>query len=145
MPFDFIKRNEYVYPNSTSTIYGIYNMRYRIMNNQLMLIPVPAGNQTLTVYYAPRLPALLQDSDLTNIGTSGWLRYVIVRSALYALAKEEGTDLTQLNNELLFLKKRIEDMSQDRDMGVPDTISETRQDPVYGGNGFAGNGGNAGW
>lgn len=145
LSFDFIKRNQYVYPNSTSTIYGIYNMRYRLMGNQLDLIPVPAGNQTLTAYYAPRLPGLLQDNDLTTLGTSGWLRYVIVRGALYILSKEEGTDLTQLNNELLFLKKRIEDMSQDRDMGQPDTISETRQDPVYGGNGFAGGGSGGGW
>lgn len=142
--FDFIKRNEYVYPNSTSTIYGVYNMRYRLMGNQLDMIPVPAGNQTLTAYYAPRLPALLRDTDLTTLGTSGWLRYVIVRTAIYALAKEEGSDLTQLNNELLFLKKRIEDMSQDRDMGSPDTISETREDPIYGGNGFAGRGGSGG-
>lgn len=145
LSYDFVKRNEYVYPNSTSTIYGIYNLRYRLMGNQLDLIPVPAGNQTLTVHYCPRLPGLLMDTDLTTIGTSGWLRYAIVRAAIYGLAKEEGSDLTQLNSELLFLKKRIEDMSQDRDIGMPDTISETRTDPIYGGNGFAGGGSMGGW
>jgi hypothetical protein len=88
--FDFIKRNQYVYPNSTSTIYGVYNMRYRIMGNNINIIPTPAGNQTLIAWYSPRLPGLLKDTDLTTIGVSGWLDYVIVRAAKYALDKEEG-------------------------------------------------------
>ena len=79
--FNFIDRNKYVYPNSTSTIYGVYNMRYNLEDNNLMMIPTPAGNQILQAWYNPRLPALLADMDLTTIGTSGWLRYVIVRSA----------------------------------------------------------------
>src|SRR5665213_268813 len=33
MKFNFIDRNRFVYPNSTSTIYGVYNMRFRIMGN----------------------------------------------------------------------------------------------------------------
>ena len=28
LKFDFIERNKYVYPNSTSSIYGVYNQRY---------------------------------------------------------------------------------------------------------------------
>jgi hypothetical protein len=144
--FDFIKRNAYVYPNSTSTIYGVYNMRYRIMGNNVNIIPTPAGNQVIRMWYAPRLPALLQEASLTNIGVSGWLRYPIVRAAKYALDKEEGSDTTKLDAELIFLKTRIEQASQNRDAGIPDTISDTRSDPVYGGTGFAGNGaGQAGW
>ena len=143
--FDFIKRNQYVYPNSTSTIYGVYNMRYRVMGNFLKIIPTPAGNQTLIMWYSPRLPALLQDTDLTTIGVSGWLRYVIVRAAKYALDKEEGTDTSSLDNEILFLKNRIEQAASNRDAGQADTISETRQDAIYGGTGFAGGSSNGGW
>ncbi len=144
--FDFIKRNSYVYPNSTSTIYGVYNMRYRIMGNNINIIPTPAGNQTLLCWYSPRLPALLKDTDLTTIGISGWLRYVIVRAAKYALDKEEGSDTSKLDSEILFLNKRIQEASSNRDAGIPDTISETRQDPVYGGSGFGGGGSsNGGW
>jgi hypothetical protein len=143
--FDFIKRNQYVYPNSTSTIYGVYNMRYRIMGNNINIVPTPAGGQTLIAWYSPRLPALLADTDLTNIGISGWLRYVIVRAAKYALDKEEGTDTSKYTEEIMFLKQRIEQASQNRDAGIPDTISETRQDPVYGGTGFAGGGSSGGW
>lgn len=144
--FDFIKRNQYVYPNSTSTIYGVYNMRYRIMGNNINIIPTPAGNQTLIAWYSGRLPRLLLDTDLTTIGTSGWLNYVIARTAKYALDKEEETDTSKLGEEILFLKTRIEQAASNRDEGQADTISETRQDSIYGGTGFAGgNSGNAGW
>ncbi len=141
--FNFIDRNKYVYPNSTSTIYGVYNQAYRIMGDQIDFIPVPAGSQTVRLWYVPKLPALLQDSDLTTLGYSGWIRYPIVRAARYALTKEEGTDVTQLDAELIFLKQRIEQMSQNRDTGMPDTISETRRDGVYG-SGWGG-GSQGGW
>lgn len=146
LKYDFIERNKYVYPNSTSTIYGVYNMRYRLMGNFVNIIPTPAGNQQIRMWYSPKLPALLKDNDLTTLGYSGWLRYPIVRAAKYALDKEEGSDTSKLDQEIAFLKLRIEQTSQNRDAGVPDTISNTRTDPLYGGNGFAsGGGGNAGW
>ncbi len=142
--FNFIDRNRYVYPNSTSTIYGVYNMAYRMMGDFFNIIPTPAGNQQIRLWYAPKLPALLSDTDLTTIGYSGWLRYPIVRAAKYALDKEES-NTAHLDNELLYLKQRIEQTSQNRDDGVPDTISNTRQDPLYGGN-FGGSGGaQGGW
>lgn len=142
--FDFIKRNSYVYPNSTSTIYGVYNMRYRIMGNNINIIPTPSGNQTLIAWYSPKLPALLLDTDLTNIGVSGWLRYVIVRVSKYMLDKEEGIDTSKKSEELLYLKTRIEQAASNRDAGIADTISETRQDGLYG-NGWGGGSSNGGW
>lgn len=145
LKFDFIERNKYVYPNSTSTIYGVYNMRYRLMGNFINIIPTPAGNQQVRMWYSPKLPALLKDSDLTTLGYSGWLRYPIVRAAKYALDKEEGSDTSKLDQELGFLKQRIEQTSQNRDAGVPDTISNTRGDPLinmgFGSQGSA----NGGW
>lgn len=143
--YDFIKRNTYVYPNSTSTIYGVYNMRYRIMGKYINIIPTPSGNQTIIMWYSGRLPQLLKDTDLTTIGVSGWLAYVVTRAAKYALDKEEGTDTSKLDQEILYLKQRIEEASQNRDAGIADTISETRQDTIYGGTGFAGGTSNGGW
>lgn len=143
--YDYIDRNAYVYPNSTSTIYGVYNMRYRVMGTTINFIPVPAGNQQIRLTYAPRLKGLLSDTDLTTVGNSGWLRYVIARAAKYALDKEEGSDTTKLDSELLFLKQRIEQSASNRDIGQPDTISETRKDSVYGGTGWGQGGGQGGW
>ena len=70
------------------------------------------GGVLASIWRRRRCPALLQDQNTTNIGISGWLRYVIVRSAKYALNKEEGTDASHLDAELIFLKKRIEEAAQ---------------------------------
>lgn len=130
--YDWIDRNNYVYPNSTSTIYGVYNMRYRVMGSEITFIPVPAGNQQVQMWYAPILPALLADNNLTTIGYSGWLRYVICRAAIYALNKEES-DTSVLMAELGGLQKRIESSAINRDQGQAETISNTRKDSIYGG------------
>jgi len=143
--YNFIDRNKFVYPNSTSTIYGIYNMSYRVMGDNINIIPTPAGNQTLRAWYAPKLARLLSDTDYTNIGFSGWLDYVIVRAAIYMLGKEEGTDTSLLQNELLFLKSRIEQASQNRDVSMSDTISNVRGNGVMSGTGWDGNGPQGGW
>lgn len=142
--FNFIDRNKYVYPNSTSTIYGVYNQAYRMMGDFINFIPTPAGNQTIRMWYSPKLRSLLADNDLTTLGYSGWLRYVIVRAAKYALDKEEGIDTSKLDAEILFLKQRIEQTASNRDAGIPDTISETRRDGIYG-NGWGGGGAQGGW
>jgi hypothetical protein len=142
--YNFCDRNKFIYPNSTSTIYGVYNMRFRFMGNNINIIPTPSGNQTLRLWYSPRLSALLQDTDVSTLGYSGWLRYAIVRTAIYALAKEEGTDTSGLKEELLFLKNRIEQAASNRDLSMPDTISNSRIDPVNNWNN-GGSGGQAGW
>jgi len=147
--FDWIDRNAFVYPNSTSTIYGVYNMRYRPMGantytQQLSIIPTPAGNQQIRLWYSPVLPAMLADTDVSVIGFSGWIRYVIVRAAKYALDKEES-NTDKLDAELLFLRERISQSASNRDEGQADTVSNTRRDPVYGG-GFSNDGGaGGGW
>lgn len=132
LTYDWIDRNNFVYPNSTSTIYGVNNMRYRVMGPNINFIPTPAGNQQVRLWYAPILPSMLADTDLTTIGFSGWLRYPIVRAAIYALNKEES-DVTNLTQELAFLKTRIEQSASNRDQGQAQTISNTRRDEIYGG------------
>jgi len=123
--FPFTERNDYVYPNAAGTIYGVYNMRYQLVGSNMMVIPTPTANQVLSLWYIPRLPELMQDTDLTTIGISGWLQYVITRSAKYALDKEES-DTTKLDAEIVYLKGRIEESAIDRDAGVPNTISRVR-------------------
>lgn len=136
--FNFIERNKYFFPNSGSLLYGVFQMAYRTLGSQLEFIPAPSGGQSIRLWYVPRLAALLQDTDITTLGTSGWLQYVIIRAAKYALDKEES-DTMKLDNELLFLKARIEESASNRDAGQPDTISNTR-----GANGYWGQGG-PGW
>lgn len=124
--FNFIDRNRFVYPNTASTIYGVFNLQYRMMGNQIMFIPTPSAGQAIRLWYIPRLAALLKDTDITTIGFSGWLEYVIVRAAKYALDKEES-DTSKLDSQILFLKGRIEETAANRDAGMPDKISDARQ------------------
>lgn len=135
--FNFSDRNSFVYPNSTSTIYGVFNLRYRVMGSNLQLIPVPSGGQIIRMWYVPRMNQLLKDTDTTDVGISGWLQYVIIRAAKYGLDKEES-DTSKLDTEIAFLKERIEATAQNRDAGTPDTISETRDDMGQSGGGYRG-------
>lgn len=142
--FNFIDRNRFVYPNTASTIYGVFNLQYRVMGNNIELIPTPSGGQPMRIWYIPRLVELLKDTDITTSGISGWIEYVIVRAAIYALSKEES-DVTGLAQQLLFLKQRIEESAVNRDAGQPDKISDVRTNGW--GNGDAGgwNGTRGGW
>lgn len=123
--FQFAERNDYVYPNASGTIYGVYNMRYQLVGSNLMIIPTPTANQILSIWYIPRVPDLIRDTDITTLGISGWLQYVIVRAAKYALDKEES-DTTKLDAELVYLKGRIEESAINRDAGIPNCISRVR-------------------
>lgn len=123
--YNLIDRNNYVYPNSAGTIYGVFNLQYRLMGNKIRFIPTPTANQIIRLLYIPRLRELLQDTDLTTIGYSGWLDYVICRAAKYALDKEES-DTSAITAELLFLMDRINASAINRDAGRPDTISDVR-------------------
>lgn len=131
--YNLIDRNNYVYPNSNSTVYGVFNLQYRLMSNNIEFIPTPTAGQTIQLLYIPRLPEMIQDTDISTIGFSGWLQYAIVRAAKYALDKEES-DTSKLDAELLYLKGRIEETAVNRDEGRPDTISDVRRGS-WGGNG----------
>ena len=135
--FNWIDRNAFVFPNTASAIYGVFNTRYRLMGNIIEFIPTPSGAQNIRLWYIPRLPQLLQDTDTTTVGISGWTQYIIIRAAMYALSKEES-DISALQQELLYLKERIETTASNRDAGMPDTVSNMRAKNGYWGDGHGG-------
>lgn len=140
--FNFIDRNRFVYPNTASTIYGVFNMQYRMMGNNIEFIPTPSANQYIRLWYVPRLTNLLQDTDTTTVGISGWCEYIIVKAAYYALTKEES-DTSSLVMQLQALTDRIISSASNRDEGQPDKISDTRSNNGWG-NGGQGGGWNSG-
>jgi len=143
--FTFMDRNRYVFPNTASTLYGVFNLQYRLQGiDKVKFIPTPSSGQNLQMWYIPRLPQLVADTDLTNIGISGWLQYVIVRAAKYALDKEES-NTDKLDSELIFLKQRIEETSANRDTAQPDRITDVRQNWSWGNQGGGWNGPVGGW
>lgn len=145
--FNFINRNRFVYPNTASTIYGVFNLQYRVIGSNIEFIPTPTAGQNIRLWYIPRLQELLQDTDISTLGISGWMEYVIVKAAYYALTKEES-DTSSFVMQLQALTERITTSAANRDAGQADTISDTRSGNGNGwGNGFGGgwNGGVAGW
>lgn len=129
--FMFIDRNRFVYPNTASTIYGVFNLQYMLLGSNIQFIPTPSAGQIIRFWYIPRLKQLLQDTDVTVTGISGWIEYVILRAAILALTKQEG-DTTALVQQLLDVRKRIEDSAPNRDAGAPPLISDARQNGWWG-------------
>ena len=135
--FNFIDRNKFAYPTRAQGAYGAADCRYRVVGSTLYFETAPATAQPIRLWYIPRRIQLLADTDMLD-GVNGWARYVIVRTAIYALVKEES-DTSALTAELMYLKQRIEESAQNRDAGAPDTISDTRRSGGYGnGDGFGG-------
>jgi len=122
--FDFIARNRYVYPQLTSTYLGVFNLRYRLVGNNLMFIPTPSAGQYVRMWYIPTLTTLSALSSTVQ-GISGWTEYVICDAAIKCGQKEE-TDVSVLMAQKMALIKRIEASGMNRDAGQPDTISDIR-------------------
>ena len=118
-----IQQNLWNFPN-VYTFYGITNLRYRITGSQLQLVPISAQGQTVRIHYAPRPRDLIQDTDVIE-GISGWEEYVIVDAAIKAMAKEES-DPSELVREKMQLMQRIEAAAENRDVGEPECVSDSK-------------------
>lgn len=123
--FSFINRNQYLYPQLNIPTMNGYNLQYRLMGNTIMLIPTPSGGQVLRLWIIPTLTTLGALSDTAN-GISGWTEYIICDAAIKCAQKEES-DVSVLMAQKMGLIKRIEDSAINRDVGQPDTISNTRR------------------
>ncbi len=141
--FEFIQRNLWNFPN-VYTFYGITNLRYRLNGNNLMIVPIPSAGQTIRIWYAPRPNQLLNDTDLLDM-VSGWEEYIISDVCIKAMAKEESSvDVFAAQKGALI--KRIEEVAENRDVGEPETVSDSKRrnfawgDPGDNGGGMGGSG-----
>lgn len=119
--FEFQDRNRYSVPNFQS-FYGVTNLRYRLRGNTLWLTPIPAGGQTLRVFYVPQQIPLSADTDVAD-DLGGWLEYVIVDCAIKCLNKEES-DVSVLMAQKEALIRRIEAAAENRDAANPSRVSD---------------------
>jgi hypothetical protein len=149
--FNWIDRNRYNTLQLAGTVQSIYGLSYCDFGNMLYFIPLPTSAQTIQLWYIPMLKQMLLDTDMMAFSISGWSELVIVDAAIKALIKEESYDqATALIAERTALIDRIEETAANRDVGQPNTVSNTRAragDQNFGGpfNGFNGFGGGGGW
>jgi hypothetical protein len=107
-----------------------------------LIVPIPSSGQTIRVWYAPRLSYLLNDADVFD-GVSGWEEYIVVDCCIKALAKEES-DTSVFMAQKAALLQRIEEAAANRDIGEPETVSDSKRrnfawgDPGDNGGGIAG-------
>lgn len=121
--FMFIQRNLWNFPN-VYTFYGITNLRYRFNGDNLMIVPIASANQTVRIWYVPRPNQLFVDTQLVD-GISGWEEYIVVDACIKALVKQEA-DVTMFVNQKNALIKRIEEAAENRDIGEPETVSDSK-------------------
>lgn len=144
--FNWIDRNKFIYPQLQANALGVFNLSYREMGNNLYFIPNPSSGQQIQLWYVPIMTQLLKDTDMLPFSISGWSEYVIVDAAIKAMSKEES-DVSSLSAQKAALLMRIETTAANRDVGQPNTISDTRSNTgFYDGGGFGGSGsGMGGW
>lgn len=116
-------RNRYAVPNFQS-FYGITNLRYRLRGNLIWFTPIPMANQKIRLLYAPRPSDLDEDTDTVD-GVSGWEEYIISDAAIKCLAKEES-DTSIFERQKMFIKQRIEEAAENRNVGEPQTVSDSQ-------------------
>ena len=138
-PFMFRERNKFAVPNFQS-FYGITNMRYRLMGNNIKFAPIPSANQTIELWYVPRATSLTSDADIVD-GVNGWEEYIIIDTAIKMMQKEES-DVTVLVMQKDAMLKRIEAAAEARDQGAAQTVSDVQRADFWypSGNGSAGGG-----
>ena len=122
-PFTFAERNKYAVPN-TQLYFGITNLRYRLQGNKIWINPLPQINQTLRIFYVPRMTTLSVDADEVQ-GVSGWTEYIIIDAAIKCMQKEES-DVSVLMAQKVAMKQRIDSIADNRDAGMPSTVADTQ-------------------
>lgn len=143
-------RDKYsTFPNQVGVLNNVYQMSYREMGQSIFIFPVNT-NQLIRLWYVPIMNQLLADTDMLPFSFTGWSEYIIVDAAMKAMVKEESLDKwNTLNASKQVLLERIETTAANRDVGQPNSVSNTRTtmgDPGFSnwggsfGGGFGGSG-----
>lgn len=150
--YNIIDRNRYSTLQLAGTVQSIYGLAYIVMGTNLEFIPLPTDAQTIQLLYVPMLTQMLQDTDMMPFSISGWSELVIVDAAIKFLIKEESYDeAAVLIGERQSILDRIEETAANRDVGQPNTVSNTRARcgdqnfGSFGGFGSSGFGNGFGW
>jgi hypothetical protein len=144
--FNWADHNKYniLLGAASNNVAGQYcSLQFREMGDQIYIIPTNSG-QYFRLWYVPLPVQLLFDTDMMPFGYTAWWEYVVVDAAAKALAKKQFMDQAQeLLNRKMALEVRIETAAANRNVGQPNTATNTRNnqgDPNFTGPGGSGNG-----
>lgn len=108
-------------------LYGIVaQVRYRIVHNQVDLMPVNRAPGTYRLWYIPAFPKLVTSAQELppSMSNFGWDEYMVLYAAERCLAKEESP-VTDVKAERMEIATRIEKMAANRQLDRPDTVADT--------------------
>lgn len=119
-PFNFNERNR-----DQDVTWGLLagpTIRYRLVGTNLKFSPAPDSGYNVRLWYIPLPTQLVLDADIYN-DINSYAEYVITDVAIKMLQKEES-DVSVLSAQKMDLRKRIENMAQNRDADQPESISD---------------------
>lgn len=119
-PFNFNERNS-LNDIPSYTISGNY-FRYRLAGDNIVFNPMPVGIYNIRLWYTPVATKLVADNDILK-DLNQYSEYVIVDAAIKMMQKEES-DVSVLMAQKGDIRKRIENMAQNRDSGQPESVSD---------------------
>lgn len=117
--FNFAQRNQWTLPNLL-TAWGRTNLKYRIRGSEIWFQPLPAGGQTLRLWYAPAFTPCTDDADEVN-AINGWEEWAVNDIAMKALTKEES-DLSGVMALQQVQNDRLASIIENRDAAAPATV-----------------------
>jgi len=121
--FNFAERNVFKGSSIVTRAGGPYT-QYRLVGNNIMLLPIPDSAYTVKLWYAPVLTKLTLDTDsVENQVIESWLEYVIIDTAIKVLIKVGG-DISSLGALKMAVIERISNMAENRDWGTAECITD---------------------
>lgn len=121
--FNFASRNELQDSNANPP-----DLRYRVVNGDLMLVPSPSSAFTARLWYVPA-PAVIRTESQTIDGIAGFEEYIRLHVLIQYDAKAEE-DATLHASQLNALKQQMRSLASIDD-GEPDMIRDCRRESGY--------------
>lgn len=122
--FNFNERNDYQNNRIANPYTSYSDVSYRITGSTLTILPADNAARAYKLWYIPIPTTLSADGDNFD-GINGWHEYVILKTTIQALAKQESD--TKAWETLLKLQiDRIEKLKGNRDQSSPEKVSRVR-------------------
>ena len=102
---------------------------YRLLGNQLELLPNQSAGSNVRITYVPCAPQL--SSSLQQIdGVNGFEQAAVLRGCIYGRIREEK-DYSELQSQLAQIESRMIRSVKRRDRGTPHHTRDRRSNTVY--------------
>lgn len=122
-PYMEYERNRYKY--MPGWLYGT-PVYYRLQGQNISFIPVPNSAFSVTLNYYPTFTKLTSGNDAFD-GVNGWEEYAIWKAVADCRGKGDE-DPSYALGKAAELERKIQSMSEQRDIGQPERMTETGGD-----------------